>query len=396
MLPADGRFAADVQAASTVPAALQFEFARGCAVIDGAVERVGGYGISLGPGSRGNIVSGTRFRDLGAGAVRSGGSVDASSSAFNSANEVSDCDIAAGGRVYPNCVAVLFQHGAHNVIAHNRIRDFFYTGISVGWMWDYLDSPSQGNRIESNHIHDLGQGLLNDMGGVYLLGIAPGTVVRGNHIHDVTCRNYGGWGIYLDEGSSFVVIEGNVVHDVSSHTYHHHYGREVTIRNNVWAYGGDGQISITRPEEHVSFTFERNIVVGARSPGFMGTEGARDVVNYNIISDLNLFWDDDPVAGAVRAANGVKSSVADGSVGFALTQPRDDAWAARHDRHSVTADPMFVDAPARDFRVAGDSPAHALGITPPDVRDAGPRPIAERRHPLALRTLPDPFPRPRG
>ncbi|BDZ55607.1 hypothetical protein GCM10025870_26800 [Agromyces marinus] len=297
MLPADGRFAADVQAASTVPAAVQFTYARSCAIIGGAVERVGGYGVSFGDGCRGNLVSGVRFDDLGAGAIRSGGSVDASSEAFNSANEVSDCEITRGGRVYPSCVAVLFQHGSHNVIAHNRISDFFYTGISVGWMWDYLDSPSQGNRIEGNHVFDLGQGLLNDMGGVYLLGIAPGTVVLGNHIHDVQCANYGGWGIYLDEGSSYVVIEGNVVHDVSSQAYHHHYGREVTIRNNVWAYGGHGQVSITRPESHVSFTFERNIVVGDGSPGFMGTEGDRDVRNYTILSDLNLFWDGRPVTG---------------------------------------------------------------------------------------------------
>ena len=50
----------------------------------------------------------------------------------------------SGGRVYPNAVAVLFQHGADNVIAHNAIHDFFYTGISVGWSWDYVPQRLHG------------------------------------------------------------------------------------------------------------------------------------------------------------------------------------------------------------------------------------------------------------
>ncbi|WP_353807561.1 right-handed parallel beta-helix repeat-containing protein [Agromyces sp. SYSU T00194] len=418
VLPEGVAFAADVQAASTVPAAVQFDGARSCAFVDGCVSHVGGYGLSLGPGSRGNLVSGTRFFDLGAGAVRSGGSVDAASDDFNRSNEVSDNDIERGGRVYPSCVAVLFQHGAHNVIAHNHIRDFFYTGVSVGWMWDYEDSPSQGNLVVGNHIHDLGQGLLNDMGGVYLLGIAPGTAVRGNHIHDVECANYGGWGIYLDEGSSHVVIEDNVVHHVSSQCYHHHYGRESIIRNNVFAYGGNGQVSITRPEQLVSFTMERNLLLGSASPGYTGTPGPRDLREYTIVSDLNLFWDERPVDGAVLAANGEKSPGADGCLEWAIVEPMDDEWRALgHDRHSVVADPRFVDAPSgdlsgesaegradasgepgtrREFAVADDSPAHDLGIRVPDVSGAGPRPVADRLHPLAARTRRDQFARAQG
>ncbi|MGW8482280.1 right-handed parallel beta-helix repeat-containing protein [Microbacterium sp. NPDC055903] len=391
-LPADGRYAADVQAASTVPAALRFTHARSCAVVGGSVERVGGYGVSLGPGSRGNLLSGIRFADLGAGAVRSGGGIDALGPDYNQANEVSDCLIERGGQVYPNTVAVLFQHGSHNVIAHNEIRDFLYSGVSVGWMWDYLHSPSEGNRIEGNHIHDLGKGLLNDMGGVYLLGIAPGTVVRGNHIHDVECANYGGWGIYLDEGSSHVVIEQNVVHDVSSQAYHQHYGREVMIRDNVWAYGRNGQVSITRPEEHVSFTFHRNIVVGEGMPAFIGYPDHRDIRAFGIDSDLNLFWDESPLDGAARAANASRETQQDGRVGFEIVERLDAEWQRLgHDRHSVTADPLFVDAAARDFRVRPGSPAEQLGIRVPDVSDAGPRPESERGHPLAVPTRVDPF-----
>ncbi|WP_105565813.1 right-handed parallel beta-helix repeat-containing protein [Microbacterium halophytorum] len=392
-LPVGGRYAADVQAASTVPAAVRFSFARSCAVVGGAIERVGGWAISLAPGSRGNLISGVAFRDLGAGAVRAGGGPDRAALSANRANEISDCTAERGGQVYRGAVAVLFQHGDHNVIAHNEIRDFPYSGVSVGWTWDYGPSPSEGNLVVGNHIHHLGQGRLNDMGGVYLLGVAPGTVVRDNHIHDVECRNYGGWGVYLDEGSSHVVVEGNVVHDTSSQCYHQHYGREVIVRDNIWARGGNGQVSITRPEPHTSFTFIRNIVVGAASPAFVGEPGVRDVRLFGADTDLNLFWDTSPIAGAVRAANAEKPTLPDGSIGFSIVEALDDEWAALgRDRHSITADPRLTDS----FGVGDDSPARELGIRIPDVSDVGPRPASDRDHPLAAPTLPDPLPPTRG
>src|SRR5690606_35017987 len=161
------------------------------------------------------------------------------------------------------------------------------------------------------------------MGGVYLLGIAPGTVVRGNHIHDVECQNYGGWGIYLDEGSSHVVIEGNVVHDTSSQCYHQHYGREVIVRDNIWARGREGNIAISRPEDHTSFTFLSNFVVGTSTSGFVSNSGARSVRNYSIDNDLNLFWDDAPVAGAVRTVSADRPKCADGFDGLEIMEALD-------------------------------------------------------------------------
>jgi hypothetical protein len=73
-----------------------------------------------------------------------------------------------------------------------------------------------------------------------------------------------------------------------------------------------------------------------------------------------------------------------------LREPCDQVWReAGRDRHSVFADPGFVDAHARDLRLRPGGPADELGIRPPDASRAGPRPVRERTHPLIRPTLPD-------
>ncbi|MFC0680159.1 right-handed parallel beta-helix repeat-containing protein [Lysobacter korlensis] len=386
LLATDVDFAAAVQGATEASGAILLEGARDCVLVGGGIERVDGYAIQLAAGSRGNLVSGMLLRDLGAGAVRAGGSADPGSPSFCRANEVSDNVMVTGGRVYPNAVAVLFQHGADNVIAHNDISDFFYSGISVGWVWDYVPSPSSGNLIVGNHLHRLGQGRLNDTGAIYLLGIAPGTIVRGNHIHDVRCRNYGGWGIYLDQGSSHVIVEDNVVYDCSHQAFHVNYGRENVVRNNIFAFGGESQVAVTKPEAHRAFSFQRNIVVGNGTPAFAGRQDHRDIRNLVVDSELNLFWDPRPVPGALFAANG---GYAEG-MRWELREAMDEVWRdAGRDLRSLVADPGFTDLDGRDFRVLPGGPADQLGIDVPDVSGAGQRPSDQRTHPLRRPTLPD-------
>ena len=89
------------------------------------------------------------------------------------------------GLVYAPAVGVWALQSGRNQIVHNHIHDLFYTAISVGWTWGYAANQSKGNLIEYNHLHDIGKEMLSDMGGIYTLGVQPGTRIRNNLIHDI-------------------------------------------------------------------------------------------------------------------------------------------------------------------------------------------------------------------
>ena len=77
---------------------------------------------------------------------------------------VRDCTIAHGGRIHSAAVGVWIGNAAHCTVEHCDIHDFTYTGVSVGWVWGYADSRTHHNLILRNHIHDIGYGVLSDMG----------------------------------------------------------------------------------------------------------------------------------------------------------------------------------------------------------------------------------------
>ncbi len=333
------------QAEASLSAAVTGVGARNIALKDCAIEHVGEYAVEWGPACQYNEVSDCTLSDLGAGGVKLGTVVGAGSSTDDqerqcSHNTVEGCVIAHGGRMHPAGIGVFIGHSPYNVVRNNAIFDLYYSGVSVGWSWGYGKSHAHHNRIEGNHMWNLGQGVLSDMGGVYTLGISPGTVVRGNRIHDVESYEYGGWGLYTDEGSTGIVMEKNVVYRTKSTGFHQHYGRDNEIRNNVFALGREAQIRRSRQEEHNSFTFEHNLVYFRRAPLLDGNWQDHFQI------DHNLYWN---AAGATVEFQG--KSLAE--------------WqAAGHDVHSRIADPGFVDPDSGDFRLKDASPASTVGFDP--------------------------------
>lgn len=355
----DTLYASSPQGASNLPGVVSFENARRCEVIDCEVAHTGYYGVDLVYNCQNMRIQGNVMTDLGAGGVKlNGAHADQPREERTQYVTVADNDIGLGGRVFLNGIGVISLHANHIRIVHNHIHDLYYSGVSCGWIWGYRESTSFDNTMEYNHIHGLGHGILSDMGGIYTLSVQPGTKVRWNLIHDIEKANYGGWAIYPDEGSSHILIENNVSFDTSSSCFHQHYGRENIVRNNIWAFGREGMVAFTRPEEHAGFTFERNIVLTKGQPIYTG--GGID----NIHADANLFWDVDG-APLTWARNHKKAED---------YQPLDVLKEKGYDLNSVVADPKFVNAEAGDFTLAPDSPAFAMGFKPIDLTGVGVRP----------------------
>jgi len=353
------------QAAIGVPEAITAFGARNLLIDGCCVRHTGGYAIGFGAGCKENVVRNCELFDLGAGGVKVG---FAGSGAWRGSHEVSkdpeglashhtieNCTIAHGGRLHPPAVGVWIGKSPYNKVLHNEIFDLYYTAVSLGWVWGYAPSPAHHNEIAYNHLHTIGQGVLSDMGGVYSLGIQPGTTIHHNHVHHVHSFGYGGWGLYTDEGSTDVVLHDNLVHHTKDGGFDQHYGRNNLVTNNIFAFGQECLIRRNdRRDRHTSFTFQRNIVLMDRGVILGGGWGTSAESYYTL--DRNLYWhaDGKPVLFAK-------------DVDFA-------AWQKKHgqDAHSLVADPKFLDARGGDFRLAPDSPAITkLGFKPFDYTQAG-------------------------
>lgn len=340
-------------AAGVCSAAVTVDFSTNVVFRNCRFEKTGSYALWFREMARGGGAYSCEMTDLGAGGVRIGLHSWKKGEETTSGVTVDDCLVSDGGRFHPAGVGVLIAHASDCSVVHNEIRDLFYTGVSVGWTWGYSGSPSQRNTVAFNLIHDIGHGELADMGGVYTLGTSFGTCVSNNVIHGVHSYSYGGWGLYPDEGSEGITLENNLVYDTDDASFHQHYGRDNVLRNNILVDSANGQIAVTRAEEHRSFTCERNIVIWSKGDAFVkygGTKSERAKIDWR----RNLWWR------------------ADGKDEFNGTSFAD--WRRRvKDEGSVFADPLFADWKAHDFTLSPKSPALGLGFVPFDPSLAGRR-----------------------
>ncbi len=339
LLPADK--AGSVQAAWEVPAAVALHGAKDCLFQGCTFTRIGDYAVEVAGDCEGNKIEANTITDLGAGGIKVTG---------GRGTLVQDNEIGDGGKLFTSAVGVFIQNSGYNQVLHNHIHDFYYTGVSVGWSWGYRKSAAVANIVEYNHIHDIGKGVISDMGGIYTLGVSPGTRLRYNLIHDINAYSYGGWGIYLDEGSTGILVENNVVYRTKTGGFHQHYGKDNIIRNNVFALAKVGQIQRTRAEEHLSFTFDRNIVYWTEGPLLHG-----NWTGSNFKFDHNLYW-----------------RKGDGKVDFA-GRTLEQWHGLGMDTHSLIADPKFTAPEKGDYSLPPDSPALKLGFKPIDLSTVGPR-----------------------
>ncbi|AWO00314.1 right-handed parallel beta-helix repeat-containing protein [Chitinophaga alhagiae] len=339
-----------VQAASPMPAAVMADYADNIVFHNCEIAHTGNNAIWFRKACTNSKITHCYLHDLGIGAVKIGAVQEpAHAEAVTRHITVDNNILRSGGHVVPTGVGVTIFHSSDNIISHNEIADFRYSGVSVGWIWGYKHSYAKRNQIVFNHIHHLGWGLLSDMGGVYTLGPSEGTTVSHNVVHHVYSYGYGGWGLYTDEGSTGIVMENNLVYRCKSSGFHQHYGRENQVRNNIFASQIKAQLEATRVEDHRSFHFVHNIVY--MNEGILIDKRWAEV---HFAADSNLYWN--------AHAQGVRFGRQDLA-----------AWQAStgKDKHSIAADPGFTDVTTYNFHIKNKAAIEKIGFQPFDYSKAG-------------------------
>lgn len=356
------------QAAYGVPGAISAKGVRNMEINGCEIAHVGSYGIELSRGCQGNRILHCVLRDLGAGGVKIGETIIRPAANDRTCrNDVMNCFIGDGGLVYHSGIGIWVAQSADNRIMDNTVHDFYYSGLSIGWTWGYGPSAAEGNIIENNHVHHIGVlsngdgPILSDMAGIYTLGVQPGTVIRRNIFHDIAAVRYGGWGIYFDEGSTDILAEDNLVYRTTHGGFHQHYGKNNVVRNNIFAFARDQQIQRTRAEDHLSFTFEGNIVYWKEGKLLAGNFSGQ-----NFRMENNIYWKE-------------------GGGDFRFDTLTFIEWQKRGmDAGSMIADPGFVNPAGADFSFTQGSAAlergfHAFRPGPRSTSSDKARPPAARR-----------------
>ncbi len=348
------------QAAWGVASAILATNANNISFIGCVLQNIGASGIKIGDNTKNCLVKSCLLRNIGGtGIFIEGGNVQPEDPAITKDIVVTDNHIYKYGRIFNNAIGVLLINARNCEISHNEIHDGFYTGISSGWVWGYSYNVTDYINISDNLIYDIGQGWLADMGGIYTLGMQPHSFITGNVIHDVGCYSggsgYGGWGIYLDEGTSYMTVKNNIAYNCSSQGFHQHYGKNNLVKNNIFAMNGEGQIRVSRKEAHTSMYFYKNILVSKNTTMYTSVEKGK-FVDYG-----NIYWDYQR-KGFVLSGESTKIKDRIYWVGM---------WFRGYYKKGIFKDPLFKDIENRDFTLLPNSPAIKAGFVPWDYKQAG-------------------------
>ncbi len=233
----------DSEGWDVVPAAVKGEWIQNCSFINCSFQKLGGSGIWLGAGSKACTISNCHFSDISGNGVMIGEGTDrkvngetwykSAQAQAALANTIENCTITNCGQQFYGAVGIWCGLTAETTIQNNVLSQLPYTGISIGWVWSPVPTPCRDNVIQGNHIHHIMQ-VLSDGGGIYMLGLQPGSKIINNRIHDVDV-NAGraeSNGMFLDEGTTDVVVSGNLIYNIAKSPLRFHRATTNLVEGN--------------------------------------------------------------------------------------------------------------------------------------------------------------------
>lgn len=300
--------------------------------------------------------------------------------------------------------------GCGNRASHNLIHD----GPRFGILF-----IGNNHVIEYNHLHHLCLET-QDTGAMYTGGrdwiSARGSVLRYNFIHDIYgfgqengkwITPFFAWGIYLDDNTGGVDVIGNVISNCSRSCLHLHDGRDNLIQNNIFMEGGKEQVTYsgwitgdkywTRFHDDLVKGYDsikdqpawkgmRNIGISpdqsVLSNGLVmiGNQFFCNIIDYrnaksclysmrNVPFERNTFDYDLISHHGVPVTNSIRLSDTNAAKLPATWQ----GWQQLgNDRHSLIADPLFVDPDKGNYTIRPESPAYTLGFRQIPMDKIGP------------------------
>lgn len=226
-----------IEPAHVLPLALEFAFAEECRIEHCRIEHAGACGIGFAAGCRDNVAERCTLEDIGGNGIMVGWRGDELRERADLAgdasldadwrdprfvprnNTITQCTLQRCGAVNLGCVGIFDAFCDGTQIIKNRVSDMPYTGISIGFRWNETETSQRNCSVISNDVFDVMK-MLADGGAIYTLGYQPGTVLRGNVLHDVhrSAFAHGGApnnGIFFDQGSKGYLVEGNSIYNTS-------------------------------------------------------------------------------------------------------------------------------------------------------------------------------------
>ncbi len=245
-----------------LPVAVKLSYAEDCIFKHCQFVHIGPSAIGLSAGTRRNRIVACEVGDVGGNGIHIGlpnkSPIPRLSNDWDDLhdvptdNEVSNCYLHHCAAENFGCVGLFAAFSANTRFQHNHVCNMPYTGISVGFRWNTSPTSQKHCRVEYNHIHDI-MTKLYDGGGIYTLGLQPGSILRGNHIYNIhrstdahgTAPNNG---IFFDQGSMGFLVEDNVIYKTSGDSIRFNQVKKEwqTWRNN----------SLGKLPEHVNFPEE--------------------------------------------------------------------------------------------------------------------------------------------